>query len=140
VPPVKKLGFGWRSASRAAVHAGESVKALAAEVAKSSSSAVPQRAGKAGLQPLRPRSPAESSFAAAKRENDRQPNAQKTLEARFVPASSTHDENEAVAPQAIFVIMQTARYDESGPTVWSICVWRVTVVDSTRTRIPAKKI
>jgi beta-lactamase regulating signal transducer with metallopeptidase domain len=141
VPPVKKLGFGWRSASSAAVNAGESVKALAAEVAKSSSSAVPQRAGnEAGLQPLRPRSPAESSFAAAKRENDRQPNTQRTLEARFVPASSTHDENEAVAPQAIFVIMQTARYDESGPTVWSICVWRVTVVDSTRTRIPAKKI
>jgi beta-lactamase regulating signal transducer with metallopeptidase domain len=141
VPPVKKLGFGWRSASSAAVNAGESVKALAAEAAKSSSSAVPQPAGnEAGLQPLRPRSPAESSFAAAKRENDRQPNTQRTLEARFVPASSTLDGNEAVAPQAIFVIMQTARYDESGPTVWSICVWRVTVVDSTRTRIPAKKI
>jgi beta-lactamase regulating signal transducer with metallopeptidase domain len=115
VPPVKKLGFGWRSASSAAVNARESVKALAAEVA-------------------------ESSFAAAKRANDRQPNTQRTLEARFVPAGSTHDENEAIAPQAIFVIMQTARYDESGPTVWSVCVWRVTLVDSTRTRIPAKKI
>jgi beta-lactamase regulating signal transducer with metallopeptidase domain len=141
VPSVKKLGFGWRSASSAAVNARESVKALAAEVAESSSSAVPQPAGnEAGLQPLRPRSPAESSFAAAKRANDRQPNTQRTLEARLVPASTTHDENEAIAPQAIFVIMQTARYDESGPTVWSVCVWRVTVVDSTRTRIPAKKI
>ena len=36
--------------------------------------------------------------------------------------------------------MQTAQYDESGPTVWTICVWRVTVVDSTRNQIPAKKI
>jgi hypothetical protein len=36
--------------------------------------------------------------------------------------------------------MQTAQYDESGPTFWRICVWRVTVVDSTRNRIPAKKI
>jgi hypothetical protein len=55
----------------------------------------------------------------------------------FVQAESTMPIEHNSAPQAIFVVMQ---YDESGPTVWTICVWRVTVVDSTRNQIPAKKI
>jgi hypothetical protein len=73
------------------------------------------------------------------------------LEARLVPQSaeklrqarSTTTSDEA-APQAIFVVMQTSQYDEAGPTLFRITVWRVTVLDSTRipaeTRIPAKQI
>jgi hypothetical protein len=42
-------------------------------------------------------------------------------------------------PQAIFVVMQT-QYIKAGPMLWSISVYRVTVVDSTpaETRIPKK--
>jgi beta-lactamase regulating signal transducer with metallopeptidase domain len=58
----------------------------------------------------------------------------------FAQAESSMPIEHGPAPQAIFVVMQSARYDESGPTVWTICVWRVTVVDSTRNQIPAKKI
>jgi len=70
-------------------------------------------------------------------------NSAKVVETRFVqsgPRAGAQIDEQAVAPQAIFLIMQTAQYDESGPTVWTICVWRVTVVDSTRNQIPAKKI
>jgi hypothetical protein len=45
--------------------------------------------------------------------------------------------------QAIFLVMQTAVYDDAGPVLWRISVWRVTVLDSTRrveSRIPAKQI
>jgi beta-lactamase regulating signal transducer with metallopeptidase domain len=46
--------------------------------------------------------------------------------------------------QAIFVVMQTTQYDETGPMFWSLTVWRVTVLDSSRipagTRIPTKQI
>jgi len=45
--------------------------------------------------------------------------------------------------QAIFVVMQTTKYDETGPMFWSLTVWRVTVLDSSRipaeNRIPTKK-
>jgi len=45
--------------------------------------------------------------------------------------------------QAIFVVMQTTQYDETGSTLWRITLWRVTILDSTysvETRIPAKQI
>jgi hypothetical protein len=48
------------------------------------------------------------------------------------------------APQAIFVVMQTTPHQQAGPTLWTLCVWRVTVVDLSRVpaeiRIPTKKI
>jgi beta-lactamase regulating signal transducer with metallopeptidase domain len=52
--------------------------------------------------------------------------------------------NEQAPPQAIFVVMQTSQYEEAGPMLWRVYVWRVTVLDSTRIlaqpRIPAKQI
>jgi bla regulator protein blaR1 len=74
------------------------------------------------------------------------------LEARFVepsadesaPAGSANPINNVLAPQAIFVVMQTVQYEQAGPMLWKISVWRVTVLDSTRipaeTRIPTKQI
>jgi beta-lactamase regulating signal transducer with metallopeptidase domain len=44
--------------------------------------------------------------------------------------------------QAVFVVMQT-QYDETGPTLWRITVWHVTILNSTHpveSRIPAKQI
>lgn len=44
--------------------------------------------------------------------------------------------------QAVFVVMQT-QYDETGPTLWRITVWHVTILNSTQpveSRIPAKQI
>jgi beta-lactamase regulating signal transducer with metallopeptidase domain len=106
-----------------------------------------------GLQFLRQGISSESS-SPAEAELDRRynpgPDSALLLEANFVPpdagkfahASTAMDHNPA--PQAIFVMMQTTQYDQEGPTLWTICVWHVTVVDSSRipaeTRIPAKKI
>ena len=72
------------------------------------------------------------------------------LDARLVPTNSeslvpavlmTINEQ---PPQAIFVVMQTSQYEEAGPMLWRVYVWRVTVLDSTRVpaqpRIPAKQI
>jgi hypothetical protein len=41
--------------------------------------------------------------------------------------------NDAVAPQTLFLVMQTElvqtrQYDASGAVVWDLCVWRVTVI------------
>ena len=106
-----------------------------------------------GLQFLRQGISGESS-SPAEAELDRRYNPGQDsallLEAHFVPpdavkfahASTAMDHNPA--PQAIFVMMQTTQYDQEGPMLWTICVWHVTVVDSSRipaeTRIPAKKI
>ena len=60
--------------------------------------------------------------------------------AKFVDTRFTQSERIAnQAPQAIFVVMQT-QYGEAGPMLWSISVYRVTVVNSTpaETRIPKK--
>jgi beta-lactamase regulating signal transducer with metallopeptidase domain len=87
----------------------------------------------------------------ARRTNPRQ-NSARLLEAQFVRpragkfaqgrSSTSIDPGEA--SQAIFVVMQSVQYDEAGPMFWKICVWRVTVLDSSRipleTRIPAKQI
>jgi bla regulator protein blaR1 len=102
---------------------------------------VKARHGSAGEQTREDKSPAGTAPAAALSASAVEPgrNPAKVLEARFVqsgPRAAQIDE-QAIAPQAIFVVMQ---YNESGPTVWTICVWRVTVVDSTRNQIPAKKI
>ena len=86
-----------------------------------------------------------SDFAPA-RETAARENPARLLVARsvsqheFAQTESATPIEHGPAPQAVFLIMQTAQYDESGPTVWTICVWRVTVVDSTRNQIPAKKI
>jgi beta-lactamase regulating signal transducer with metallopeptidase domain len=70
-------------------------------------------------------------------------NSARLLVSRFVPpdefaqTESTTPIEYGAAPQAIFVVMQ---YHEAGPTVWTICVWRVTVVDSTHNQISTKKI
>lgn len=118
------------------------------------SSLVPQKTNNnSGRQSLRQRiSSVSSSLAEA--ELDRPYNSGQDsallLEAHFVlpdagkfaHASTTMDHNPA--PEAIFVVMQTAQYDEAGPIVWTVCVWHVTVLDSSRipaeTRIPAKQI
>jgi beta-lactamase regulating signal transducer with metallopeptidase domain len=118
------------------------------------SSLVPKKTNNnSGLQFLRQGISSESS-SPAEAELDRRYNPGQDsallLEAHFVPpdavkfahASTAMDHNPA--PQAIFVMMQTTQYDQEGPMLWTICVWHVTVVDSSRipaeTRIPAKKI
>jgi hypothetical protein len=94
-------------------------------------------------QPLVRASSSPASDSAPARETAARQNSARLLVARsvsqddFAQTGSATPIEHGPAPQAIFVVMQ---YDESGPTVWTICVWRVTVVDSTRNQIPAKKI
>jgi beta-lactamase regulating signal transducer with metallopeptidase domain len=94
-------------------------------------------------QPLVQASSSSASDFAPARETAAKENPARLLVARSVSQDEFAQTESAIpiehgpAPQAIFVVMQ---YDESGPTVWTICVWRVTVVDSTRNQIPAKKI
>jgi len=61
---------------------------------------------------------------------------------RLALAMSMTIDNEA-APQAVFVVLQTAQYRKAGPMLWTICVWHVTVLDASRipaeSRIPAKQ-
>jgi hypothetical protein len=104
---------------------------------------VKARHGSAGKQTGEDKSPAGTALADAASGSGAGRNSAKVLEARFVqsgPLAGAQIDEQAIAPKAVFLIMQTAQYDESGPTVWTICVWRVTVVDSTRNQIPAKKI
>src|SRR5579862_5685309 len=51
--------------------------------------------------------------------------------------------DEAPASPAFFVVMRTAQYEETGPMVYQISIWRITVVHLTQARnrrIPAKQI
>jgi len=51
--------------------------------------------------------------------------------------------DEASASPAFFVVMRTAQYEETGPMVYQISIWRITVVHATQApnpRIPAKQI
>jgi hypothetical protein len=84
--------------------------------------------GNAGEYP-EAESPAGTAVASA------EPNAAKILDTRFTQSRRTSNQ----APQAIFVVMQT-QYNEAGPMLWSIAIYRVTVVDSNpaETRIPKK--
>jgi beta-lactamase regulating signal transducer with metallopeptidase domain len=94
-------------------------------------------------RPLVQASSSSASDFAPARETAARQNSARLLVARsvsqdeFAQTESATPIEHGPAPQAIFVVMQ---YNESGPTVWTICVWRVTVVDSTRNQIPAKKI
>jgi beta-lactamase regulating signal transducer with metallopeptidase domain len=120
-------------------------------IQKGARSLVPQAADNAaGLQPLRREvffDPAsEAAFGLP--DNPDQTSA-RLLKVQMVQSNpsgfaemsrSTDD----LFPQAIFVVMQTAEYRQAGPMLWTICVWRVTVLESSRiaveTRIPAKQI
>jgi beta-lactamase regulating signal transducer with metallopeptidase domain len=42
---------------------------------------------------------------------------------------------DAVAPQTLILVVQSARYDVSGAVVWDFCVWRVTVVGPAQNRL-----
>src|SRR5579863_8758059 len=94
-------------------------------------------------QPLAQASSSSTSDFAPARETAARQNSARLLVARSVPQDEFAQTESATpiehgpAPQAIFVVMQ---YDESSPTVWTMCVWHVTIVDSSRDRIPAKKI
>jgi beta-lactamase regulating signal transducer with metallopeptidase domain len=83
-----------------------------------------------------------ASKAAVARRIAPQQNSAKLLEARFVQTPQIGDE--LMAPRAIFVVMESTQYLEAGPVLWTISVWHVTILDSTRipaeTRIPAKQI
>jgi beta-lactamase regulating signal transducer with metallopeptidase domain len=95
------------------------------------------RHGSGGEQNLEDDSPAGTTLAAAtgllNSEHAR------VLDTRFASAQIGHH---VAAPQTILVVMQSTQYDEAGPMLWRISVYRVTVVDSTRipaeTRIPKK--
>jgi hypothetical protein len=94
-------------------------------------------------QPLVQASSSSASDFAPARETEARENSARRLFAHSVSQDEFAQTESAMpierepAPQAIFVVMQ---YDETGPTIWTICVWRVTVVDSTRNQILAKKI
>ncbi len=50
--------------------------------------------------------------------------------------------DDSVAPQTVFLVMQTEvvqtrQYDASGAVVWDLCVWRVTVVGPVQNKIEA---
>jgi len=125
-------------------------------IREGTSSLVPQSAeNKSGLEPLRRRISVQASFSAAAnpmlaRRNDARQSSARLLETQFIrpnarnvaQAMSTTPIDHEVS-LAIFVVMQSAQYDEAGPMVWRISVWRVTVLDSSRipvaTRIPAKQ-
>jgi beta-lactamase regulating signal transducer with metallopeptidase domain len=85
------------------------------------SSLVPQSAeNKSGLQPRRRRMLVQASFSAA---------------GKAALARRTPIDDEAAAPQAIFVVLQSAQYDQAGPMFVRICVWRVTVLNLSRTSL-----
>jgi hypothetical protein len=94
-------------------------------------------------QPLVRASSSPVSDSARAAETARRQNSATLLIARsvsqdqFVQAESAMPIEHNSAPQAIFVVMQ---YNEAGPAFWTVAVWRVTVVDSTHSQIPAKKI
>jgi len=131
--------------------------AQAHEIGKGTSSLVPlQAVNNPGLQPLRGDFSILASFSAASeavpdRQANPKPNSASLLEAQFVvpdagmfaQAGSTTI-GHGVTQQTVFVVMQSAQYDEAGPMFWRISVWRVTILDSSRipvgARIPAKQI
>jgi beta-lactamase regulating signal transducer with metallopeptidase domain len=57
-------------------------------------------------------------------------------------ANSTVEDQ--ATPQAEFIVLQTTQYNQTAPVFWRLCIWRVTIVDSTRIpaepRTPAKQI
>jgi hypothetical protein len=120
-------------------------------VREGTSSLVPPMAeGKSALKPVKRAMSTAVKAAPARRDYAAHRSATR-LEARFVSSSarqfahvrSTVSVDEA-SPHAIFVVMQSAQFDEAGPMFWSICVWHVTVLDSrgipVAPRIPAKQI
>ena len=135
---------------------GEGTSRLAHEVGEGTSSLVPLQAVNDGLQPLRQEASVRASFSAAPGAlADRQPNPKQNsaslLEARFaqpeagiIAQAGSTTTRRVVIRQAVFVVMQGAQYDEAGPMLWKVSVWRVTIQDSSRipggTRIPAKQI
>jgi hypothetical protein len=94
-------------------------------------------------QPLVRASSSPGSDSARAAETTPRQNSARLLIARsvsqneFVQAESAMPIEHSSAPQAIFVVMQ---YNEGGPVFWTVAVWRVTVVNSTRNQIPANKI
>ncbi len=42
---------------------------------------------------------------------------------------------DAVAPQTLILVVQSARYDVSGAVVWDLCVWRVTMISPVQNRM-----
>jgi beta-lactamase regulating signal transducer with metallopeptidase domain len=110
------------------------------------SSLVPQEAeNTSGLQPLRKGISSHARPSAEVQASVRLLNVELVQPGagKFSQTFSTTIDGQA-ARQAIFVMMQTAQYDEAGPMFWTMCVWRVTVLDANRipveTRIPAKQI
>jgi beta-lactamase regulating signal transducer with metallopeptidase domain len=142
------------------VHArriGKGKTLLAQEIGKGTSSLVPlQAVNNPRLQPLRRDFSIQASFSAASGavldlQANPQQNSASLLEAHFVvPEAGMFSQagstiiGHGVTQQAVFVVMQSAQYDEAGPMLWRISVWRVTILDSSRipgrTRIPAKQI
>ena len=129
---------------------GKGTSLLAQGIGKGTSSLVPLQAENVGLQPLRRETSVRASFSAASGAiSDRQANPKQNsatlLEAQFVvPQEGSTIIGHGISQQAVFVVMQSAQYDEAGPMLWRISVWHVTILDASRipgaTRIPAKQI
>jgi hypothetical protein len=135
---------------------GNSTSLLAHKIGKGTTSLVPLQAMDDGLQPLRREVSVRAGFSAASgaiadRQANPKQNSATLLEAQFVaPDAGMFAEagsttiGHGATQQAVFVVMQSARYDEAGPMLWRISVWRVTILDASRipggTRIPAKQI
>ncbi len=131
-----------RESTASAVPQTDRRQGAASSVARDRNPAAQRRYGKARHGSAGERSPEGDSPAGT------------TLAAAIGPLNSEHARvldtrfanaqigDHVAAPQTILVVMQSTQYDEAGPMLWRISVYRVTVVDSTRipaeTRIPKK--
>ena len=138
------------------IREGASSSAPAHQVRRSTSSIVQVRAENTELQLRRREVSVQASLSAdSQSRSDRRANSKQNsaslVEVRlaqpeagmFAQGGSTAI-GHGVPQQAVLVVLQSAQYEEAGPMLWRISVWRVTVLDSSRipggSRIPAKQI
>jgi beta-lactamase regulating signal transducer with metallopeptidase domain len=150
-PVAIEAAFHPNSDSPIARHPAPTAQNARYRIPEGARSLVPQTADNtAGLQPLRGEVFVDpgSEATSGRPDNPDQASA-RLLEVQMVQSRSSgfaemSRNPDDLFPQAIFVVMQSAGYRKAGPMLWTICVWRVTVLESSRiaveTRLPAKQI
>jgi beta-lactamase regulating signal transducer with metallopeptidase domain len=73
-------------------------------------------------------SSASTEDAAVERSKSPAPAQARPSVARVVRTSATESGNVTMTQQAVFIFMQDQTYGDSGPVVWHVTIWRVTVV------------
>jgi beta-lactamase regulating signal transducer with metallopeptidase domain len=138
------------------IRGGTSASKPALQNPERASSLVPLQAENAELQPLKREVSVQASFSSAPEavpggEAKPRHNSASLLESQFVVPEAGMFAQTGSTPighgatqQAVLVVLQSAQYEEAGPMLWRISVWRVTILDASRvpggTRIPAKQI